>query len=81
MKIMYTISLVTGIIFISIGSLSFIFDYPYNSEPNSGPANLWELILMISHDGTGWFLLTGVFLIFLFVNFKLKQTVKSNIQE
>jgi len=63
MKMLSVISLSLGTIITIIGILPFIFAYPYcNGCTNSGPSNLWELILMISYEGKGWYLIVGLIL-------------------
>ncbi|MBD8038815.1 hypothetical protein H9635_18890 [Solibacillus sp. A46] len=75
MKIFATISLLFGIIFTFIGVLPFIFSYPFSNGPHSGPSNAWELILMISYDGKGWYLIIGIALLLVpnFLVFKRKN--------
>ncbi|UOE95782.1 hypothetical protein [Alkalihalobacillus sp. LMS39] len=56
-----------------LGIIPFLFNYPISDGPNSGPANSWELILMISYGGMGWYLLIGLGLFILTVFLVLKQ--------
>lgn len=65
MKVLSVISLSIGAIVTLIGILPIIFYYPFSNSPNSGPANLWELILMISYEGKGWYLIVGITLLLL----------------
>ena len=60
MKVLSAISPILGAIFTIVGILPFVFNYPYSDSPNSGPSNLWELIIMISYDGKGWYLFVGI---------------------
>ncbi|MBB4073830.1 hypothetical protein GGR02_001593 [Anoxybacillus voinovskiensis] len=54
--------LVIGLLSTIMGSLPFYFAYPFSNDPNSGPANGWELILMLSYEGQKWYLLGGIVL-------------------
>lgn len=66
MKVLSIISLSLGTIISIIGILPFIFGYPYcNDCTHSGPSNLWELILMTSYEGKGWYLIAGIILLLL----------------
>jgi len=66
MKVLSVISLSLGTIVTIIGIFPFIFAYPYCIGcANSGPSNLWELILMISYEGKGWYLIVGIILLLL----------------
>jgi hypothetical protein len=67
--------LILGAISIVVGILSFIFAYPYSDgpNPNSGPSNGWELILMLSYEGQTWYLLIGIALSFFSVTSLFKQ--------
>ncbi|RAW16864.1 hypothetical protein DC345_07105 [Paenibacillus taichungensis] len=56
------LSLIIGIIFIALGVIPAIFDYPYSDEPNSGPASFWELILITSYEQWILFLIVGLIL-------------------
>lgn len=73
MKIIPNVSLILGLIITVFGILPFVFSYPYNDSPNSGPSNLWELILMLSHDLKGWSLFIGIVLLALFFSLIFKQ--------
>lgn len=76
MKIIISLLLlILGAIGAIIGILPFIFDYPYSDGPNSGPSNMWQLILMVSYEGNGWYLILGLTLVLLsmFTLFKPKQ--------
>lgn len=55
--------LVIGLLSTIMGSLPFYFAYPFSNGPNSGPANGWELILMLSYEGQTWYLLGGTVLL------------------
>jgi len=74
MKILYVLSLFLGVILTFLGVLPFVFSYPFSNGPNSGPSSLWELMLMISYDGKGWYLIIGIALLLLplFLVFKGK---------
>jgi len=61
-KAIYFLFLIIGIIFIVLGVIPAIFDYPYSDEPNSGPASLWELILIMSNEQWILFLIVGLIL-------------------
>lgn len=66
MKRLSVLSFTIGVIVTIIGVLSCIFTYPYNNtSPNSGPANEWELILIISHEGKKLYLIVGITLMLL----------------
>ena len=66
MKVLSVISLTLGTIVSIVGLLPFIFAYPYCNEcTNSGPSNLWELIIMNSYTEKGWYLFVGIALLFL----------------
>lgn len=64
--------MVLVLILMFLGILPFIFTYPFSEGPNSGPSNLWELILMISYEGKEWYLMTGFALLILFAFSLLK---------
>jgi len=72
MKKQSVLLILFGVIIILFGTLSFIFAYPYNESANSGPSNVWELLLIISYEGKGWYLCTG-FLVLTLSFFKLKN--------
>ncbi|SLJ96789.1 hypothetical protein SAMN06272722_102457 [Paenibacillus sp. RU5A] len=72
-RAVYFLSLIIGIIFIALGVIPAIFDYPYSDEPNSGSASLWELILIISYAQWILFLILGLILS-LFPALKLRKT-------
>ncbi|SEA31568.1 hypothetical protein SAMN03159332_1120 [Paenibacillus sp. 276b] len=72
-RAVYFLSLIIGIIFIALGVIPAIFDYPYSDEPNSGPASFWELILIISYAQWILFLIVGLILS-LFPALKLRKT-------
>ncbi|MFD0711702.1 hypothetical protein [Paenibacillus sp. GCM10027626] len=78
MKVISVLLLILGTIGVIVGILPFIFDYPYSDGPNSGPSNMWELILMVSYEGKGWYLILGLALVLLsmFLLFKPKQLIK-----
>jgi len=57
--------LIIGALFTVLGMLPLIYSYPYSDGPNSGPSNNWELILMISYEGWGWYLSIGIILFLL----------------
>ncbi len=67
--------LAIGILISFFGLLPFVFDYPFSDGPNSGPRNYWELILMISYEGKGKYLIVGVLLLALTIPaiFKLNR--------
>ena len=62
-RAVYFLFLIIGIIFIALGVIPAIFDYPYSDEPNSGPASFWELILIMSNEQWILFLVVGLILI------------------
>lgn len=71
--------LLGGLFYTFLGVLPFLFDYPYcNHCPNSGPANFWELLLVASHEGEGWYLHAGVILLFFFALACLQFKKKKN---
>lgn len=75
MKVFSVILPILGVILSVFGILPFIFNYPHSDSPDSGPSNLWELILMISYDGKGWYLFVGIALLVLsfFLIFRLRK--------
>lgn len=75
MKVLSAILLTLGTIVTIIGILPFIFNYPFNNSPNSGYSNYWELILIISYEEKGWFLIVGITLLLLsfFLIFRQKK--------
>lgn len=75
MKVFSVILPILGVILSVFGILTFIFNYPHSDSPDSGPSNLWELILMISYDGKGWYLFVGIALLVLsfFLIFRLRK--------
>jgi hypothetical protein len=73
MKKISVLLLILGAIGTIIGILPFIFAYPYSDGPNSGPSNVWELILMISYEGKGWYLILGIALLLLSMFSLFKQ--------
>ncbi|MBS4201773.1 hypothetical protein KHA93_19400 [Bacillus sp. FJAT-49732] len=74
MKILSILFLIPGTIATFIGILPFIFAYPYCDRcPNSGQSNLWELILMTSYEGKGWYLVNGIVLLMLSILTFFKQ--------
>lgn len=79
MELTIVILLIVGGGLTLIGVLPLIFNYPFNDlTPNSGPDNLWELILIISYEGKPLYLIVGVgiLLILLLLIFKNKKTKK-----
>jgi hypothetical protein len=75
MKITSILLLILGVIGTIIGILPFTIGYPYSDGPNSGPSNYWELVLMISYEGRGLYLIIGfaLLLISLFSLYKQKN--------
>ena len=73
MKLLSSISLTFGTVVAIIGILPYLFNYPYSNSPDSGPSNLWELILMISYDGKGSYLIVGIALLFLSFSLLFRQ--------
>ncbi|KQU21876.1 MULTISPECIES: hypothetical protein [Peribacillus] len=63
MKKISVLLLVLGTIVTIIGILPFMLAYPYSDGPNSGPSNVWELILMISYEGQRGYLIIGIVLL------------------
>ncbi|MFS0821922.1 hypothetical protein [Bacillus sp. 1P02SD] len=68
--------LVIGLLISFFGILPFVFDYPFSEEANSGPKNYWELILMISYEGKGKYLVVGILLLLLTTPAIFKQKGK-----
>lgn len=54
---------ISGLIITVFGLLPFIFAFPFSNSSDSGPSNLWQLILMISYEGKGWYLILGIALL------------------
>ncbi|ANB60999.1 LPXTG cell wall anchor domain protein [Anoxybacillus amylolyticus] len=77
MKITKAFMLVVSIFSTIIGSLPLYFAYPFSNGPNSGPANKWELLLMLSYEGQKWYLFVGIVLLLalVFSYFKQKRTL------
>jgi hypothetical protein len=73
MKKISVLLLILGAIVTIIGILPFTFAFPYSDGPNSGPSNVWELILMISCEGKGWYLILGIALLLLSMFSLFKQ--------
>lgn len=73
MKIFSVLSMILGVILTFIGILPFVFKYPFSEGPNSGPENIWELILMVSYEGKGWYLIIGIGLLLLTLSLFFKQ--------
>ncbi|MEH7385098.1 hypothetical protein V7147_06740, partial [Bacillus sp. JJ1521] len=65
--------LVIGILISFFGILPFVFDYPFGEGANSGPSNYWDLILMISYEGKGKYLIVGALLLVLTIPAIIKQ--------
>ncbi|WP_228469278.1 hypothetical protein [Paenibacillus sp. JNUCC31] len=65
--------MIIGIVFIALGVVPAIVDYPYSDEPNSGPASFWELILILSYEQWVLFLVVGLILS-LFLVLKVRKT-------
>lgn len=66
MKKISILLLFLGTIVTFIGVLPFIFAYPYcNGCVNSGPSNFWELTLMLSYQGQGWYMTIGIVILLL----------------
>ncbi|MFJ7646861.1 hypothetical protein ACIQ1H_04885 [Lysinibacillus sp. NPDC097279] len=63
MKKLAMLFLISGLIVTLFGFTPFLFYYPFSDSPNSGPSNLWELILMISYEGKVWYLIFGIVLL------------------
>jgi LPXTG-motif cell wall-anchored protein len=78
MKTFSVLLLILGAIVTIIGILPFMFAYPYSDGPNSGPSNVWELILIISYEGWGWYLIIGIVLL-LFSSFSLFKQRKRKL--
>jgi len=55
--------LISGLIATFFGLFPFLFAYPFSDSPNSGPSNLWQLLLMLSYEGQGWYLILGIVLL------------------
>ena len=61
MKVVNTITMLTGTVMTSLGLLPLLLGYPYcNGCPNSGPSNVWQLIVMAVYESQGVLLLTGI---------------------
>lgn len=72
-KISVLLLLIFGAIGTIIGILPFIFAYPFSDGPNSSPSNKWELILMISYEGKGSYLILGIALLLISIFSLFKQ--------
>lgn len=69
MKKFSILLLISGLFVTFIGLFPFIFTFPLSDGPNSGPSNLWQLILIISFEGKEWYLFFGIVLLSLsFIN-------------
>ena len=58
MKKITIILMVFATVALTFSLIPFVFDYPYSNSVNSGPANYWELIIMMTYERR--FLLPGV---------------------
>ena len=76
MKKILILFFVIGILITFFGFLPFVFEYPFSKDANSGPRNYWELILMISYEGKGKYLVVGVLLLVLTIPAIVKQKQK-----
>jgi hypothetical protein len=54
------ISLLIGASLVVTAAIPFIFAYPSNDGPNSGPSSTWELIRMIAYESWILFLIIGL---------------------
>ncbi|MEH7236680.1 hypothetical protein [Bacillus sp. JJ1562] len=76
MRKILNLFLVIGLLISIFGILPYIFDYPLSEGADSGPRNYWELILMISYEGKGKYLVVGVLLLVLTIPPIFKQRWK-----
>jgi len=58
-RVSFFLSIIMGLIFIVLGAIPAVFNYPYSDGPYSGPSNLWEFILMIAYELWLFFLIVG----------------------
>ncbi|MGE6489634.1 hypothetical protein [Paenisporosarcina sp. NPDC076898] len=58
MKKLAIILLAFATVALTFSLIPFLFDYPYSNSENSGPANYWELIIMMAYERK--FLLPGI---------------------
>lgn len=65
--------LVIAILISIFGILPFVFEFPFSEGANSGPSNFWELILMISYEGKGKYLVVGILLLILTIPAIIKR--------
>lgn len=63
MKKLSMLLLISGLLVTFLGLRPFVFAFPFSDSPYSGPSNLWQLILMISYEGKGWYLILGIALL------------------
>ena len=75
MKNLSKLFLISGLVATFFGLFPFLFAYPFSDSPNSGPSNLWELILMISYAGKVWYLIFGIVLLSASLTTKRKAQV------
>ena len=58
MKKLAIILLAFATVALTFSLIPFLLNYPYSNSVNSGPANYWELIIMMAYERK--FLLTGI---------------------
>lgn len=81
MKLTSIALLILGAIGTIIGIMPLIFNYQISDGPYSGPANTWELILMLAYEGHGLYLIIGLVLLLTSLFSLLKHKIfKSRIR-
>ncbi len=59
-KVLYGFTQLLGAALLILAGIPIFFAYPNSDGPNSGPANTWELVRMISYESSGMFLICGI---------------------
>ncbi|MGB3260388.1 hypothetical protein [Paenisporosarcina sp.] len=62
MKKLAIILLAFATVALTFSLIPFLLNYPYSNSENSGPANYWELIIMMAYEHK--FLLPGIIALF-----------------
>ncbi|WP_026674766.1 LPXTG cell wall anchor domain-containing protein [Alkalihalobacterium bogoriense] len=78
MKIISVLLILFGVILTFLGVLPYIFNNPHSAGPYSGPANYWELLLMIAYDSKPWYIIIGVCLLISMISSLLLKRRKLN---
>lgn len=63
MKIFAGVLVFLGIISSIFGLIPMFVPFPNGDPTNSGPVNLWEVLIYFAYDGKGWSLSIGIMMI------------------